>query len=127
VNASREAWLKEIDECETSNLDQCKNEEESEGLELNDEVLFKRFCFLVEFYGNVLMTGCFTWRLISTDLYLRPGQIECFQELIKITNLPVNEDKSYSEKDELTANLELIFVYTKSQHSVNFYFLKMQN
>jgi hypothetical protein len=63
VNTARENWLNEIDDCEKSNLSEIKE------IEIEET---KIFCFLIEFYGDVLESGRFTWRLISTDMYHVP-------------------------------------------------------
>jgi hypothetical protein len=86
VNAAREKWIVEIKECLEFNIAQCAPDEEDE-LRLQDDLeLFKKFCFIFEFYADVLSSGCFTWRFVSTDTYLRPGQIACFEELLKFSN-----------------------------------------
>jgi hypothetical protein len=77
VNEAREKWITEIKECLEFNISHCKEHD------LEDEVLFKRFCFLIEFHGDAMISGRFTRRLVSTDMFLRPGQIQCFQEMIK--------------------------------------------
>jgi hypothetical protein len=86
VNKARLEWLKEIEDCLKFNISKC-TETKEDAPPIEDTELFERFCFLIEFNGDVLMSGRFTWRLISTDMYLRPGQIEFFQEVLKFTNI----------------------------------------
>jgi hypothetical protein len=82
LNKAREEWFKEADECEASNIAELAKREDRD-LELNDEKLLKRFCFIFEFHGDVLETGCFTWRFVSTNMYMSPHQIACFQMMIR--------------------------------------------
>ena len=51
---------------------------------IEDSELFKRYCFLIELSLDNLETGDFSWRLISTDLWLSEEQIACFQVMIKL-------------------------------------------
>jgi hypothetical protein len=81
LNKAREGWFKEADECEESNLAELERRENKD-LNLDDKELLKRFCFIFEFHGNVLETGCFTWHFVSTDTYMSPVQIACFQAMI---------------------------------------------
>jgi hypothetical protein len=81
LNKAREEWFNEADECETSNLAELEKREERD-TELQDDQLLTRFCFIFEFQGDVLDTGCFTWHFVSTDTYMTPGQIACFQAMI---------------------------------------------
>jgi hypothetical protein len=89
TNKARREWLKEIDACLRFNISQCRENEEGKP-PIEDSELFKCFCFLIELMGDVLTSGRFTWRLVSTDMYLRPGQIEIFQEVLKFTNIDHN-------------------------------------
>jgi hypothetical protein len=82
VNKAREKWVKEIDKCEVDNLADLEKREDRE-LDLEEEILLKCFCFIVEYLGDVLETGCFTWRFISTDAYMSFEQIACFQVMIE--------------------------------------------
>jgi hypothetical protein len=81
LKKTRERWFREVDECEASNLAELEKSEDRD-LDLEDGKLLKRFCFLFEFHGDVLETGCFTWRFVSTDRYVSPSQIACFQAMI---------------------------------------------
>jgi hypothetical protein len=81
LNKAREEWFKEADECEASNLAELEKRKDRD-LELDDEKLLTRFCFIFEFNGDVLKTGCFTWHFVSTDIYMSPSQIACFQAMI---------------------------------------------
>jgi hypothetical protein len=81
LNKAREDWFIEADECEKSNLVELDNLDDRD-LELADKKLLKRFCFIFEFHGDVLETGCFTWRFVSTDRYVSSSQIACFQVMI---------------------------------------------
>jgi hypothetical protein len=78
LNKAREEWIKEVDECEESNLAELENSENRDLMQ-GDDNLLKRFCFIFEYRGDVLETGCFMWRFISTDTFLSPSQIACFQ------------------------------------------------
>jgi hypothetical protein len=82
VNKAREEWINEINECEAENLAELEKREDRD-LELNEEILLKHFCFIVEYLGDVLETGCFTWRFISTDTYMSLEQIAIFQVMIQ--------------------------------------------
>jgi hypothetical protein len=81
LNKAREDWFIEADECEAFNLAELENLDDRD-LELSDKKLLKRFCFIFEFHGDVLETGCFTWRFVSTDKYVSPSQIARFQVMI---------------------------------------------
>jgi hypothetical protein len=85
LNKAREEWFKEADECEASNIAELENSKDRD-LELDDEKLLTRFCFIFEFPGDVLETGCFTWRFVSTDTYMSPSQTNCFQMVIYCLN-----------------------------------------
>jgi hypothetical protein len=56
LNKAREEWFKEADECEASNLAEELEQREDRDLELDDEKLLTRFCFIFEFNGDVLKT-----------------------------------------------------------------------
>jgi hypothetical protein len=83
INKVREEWIREIDECQEHNLAELKNNNDHHML-LEDEHLFKRFCFIIQFYGHIYkpLTGLLTWRFFSTDMFLRPGQIACFESML---------------------------------------------
>ena len=78
LNSQREKWIAEIRECEEFNLTECGDNKEK----IEESELFKRFCFLFEWPGNVLETTQFTWRLISTDKWLSEKQIDCFSLIL---------------------------------------------
>ena len=78
LNLTREEWIAEIRECETFNLAHCQHNKEP----IQDKILFKRFCFIFEWNRNVLNDGLFTFRLISTDMFLSENEIRCFQVVI---------------------------------------------
>jgi hypothetical protein len=80
INKVREAWLKEIRECEEQNLSLLL---ENETQLIPNEERCKRFCFLVEVVMYTTENCPFCWRLVSTNRYLKPGEIKCFQELLK--------------------------------------------
>jgi hypothetical protein len=82
LNKAREGWFKEADECEAINLAELEIREDRD-MELDDEKLLQRFCFIFEFYDDVLETGCFIWRFVSTDTYMNPRQIGCFKVMIE--------------------------------------------
>jgi hypothetical protein len=81
INKLREEWLKEVDECEAHNMADVEKRDDKD-LELTNAELFKRFCFVFEFNGDVTETGRFTGRFISTDTYLSPNQVACFQVVV---------------------------------------------
>jgi hypothetical protein len=124
INEAREEWIKEADECQAHNLAELMENENKDSL-IQDEELFKRFCFLIYSYSGVQTTGCFTGRFISTDVYLRPGQVKCFQELLKFTS---NGNKYLAEqemdREQVIESLEKIFFCVKSYEEVfgNFFF-----
>jgi hypothetical protein len=96
VNAMREKWIKVIRECEAFNILHCQEDEAGkEPLQKSD--IFKKFCLLFENKGDVLVSGRFTWRLlVIPDTYLSPGQIMCFQELMRIIKNSQNVDQNLS-------------------------------
>jgi hypothetical protein len=74
--------LKEIEECQAYNLSFLNEDKGEESLPM--EQLFKRFCFPINMSFNVFASiDEFNYRFISTDKYLSPDQIKCFQEVIK--------------------------------------------
>jgi hypothetical protein len=104
INKAREEWIKEADECQAFNLAELeKNKRKDE--QITDEELFKRHCFLIKSCAD-LQTGCFTGRFISTDVYLRPGQIECYEKLLGFAS----NGKIYFSNKQLAKNLDSIFV-----------------
>jgi hypothetical protein len=113
INSVREKWLQEIKDCEEFNISECV-ESGAKSSKNDDEFLFKRFCFLIEFNGDVLQTGRFIYRLISTDKYLRPGQIECFEVILKFTNLNTAPKNAFVHQYE--QNLDRLFV-TRDRHT----------
>jgi hypothetical protein len=82
LNNAREGWFKEANECEASNLAELEKREDRD-LNLTDKKLLKRFGFIFKFYGDVIETGCFIWRFVSTDKYLSPRQIASFQVMVE--------------------------------------------
>jgi hypothetical protein len=106
INKAREEWVKESDECQAYNLTELE-ENENQDEPIADEQLFKRSCFIIHLNVDFQTTGCFTGRFISTDMYLRPGQIECFQELLKFK---FDYDyKQMTDKETLRISLFKIF------------------
>jgi hypothetical protein len=106
INKSREECINEINECEAEDLDELEKNEKRH-IFLDDEVLFKRFCFIFQFLGDVLTTGRFTWHFISTDMFLRPGQVECFQELVKfIPSIDAGHEYTFKSQAE---SLKMLF------------------
>jgi hypothetical protein len=114
VNAARNAYIAEIRACETYNMSLLKENNGHErsfdepqtrppkksrlemDVAVNDErarteLLFKRFCFIIELEKRSVEDQ-FCWRLFSTDRYLTPAEIICFQELLKFTDLCTNLD-----------------------------------
>jgi hypothetical protein len=137
INNAREAWIKEADECQAYNLAALEMNENKDEL-VADEQLFKRFCFLINSNADLETTGCFTGRFISTDVYLRPGQIKCFQELLKFTSIKnyylyeqmLFEQTSECYEEMLTKSLNTIFQSVKTYEDVSQYYLldlKYQN
>jgi hypothetical protein len=87
ANKAREEWVREIDQCEVDNLAKLEKRKDRD-LDLEDETLLKRFCFVFEFKTYVSNeTICFTpplaWRFISTDTLMSPDQIACIQVMIE--------------------------------------------
>jgi hypothetical protein len=111
VNKAREEWIKEIDECEAHNLAELEENENKDEL-ITDEKLFKRFCFLIHSYANFNATY-FTGRFISTDKYLKPGQIECFQELLKFAS---SENIFFSEEQLFKSLMSLKHIARYVEH-----------
>jgi hypothetical protein len=112
LNKAREEWFMEADECEASNLAELEKRENRD-LELDDEKLLKRFCFIFEFHGDVLQTDCFTWRFVSTDTYMTPGQIACFQAMIEYLCCEIVDYAKEPQPGH--ENFEMLFVVTKSE------------
>jgi hypothetical protein len=112
INKAREEWIEEADECQAYNLVKL-NENENKDELITAEQLFVRFCFLIHSYADVETTGFFTGRFVSTDVYLRPGQIECLEELLKFTS----RENIFFSKELLLKSLGKIFdvVETYSQ------------
>jgi hypothetical protein len=115
ANAARDAYIAEIRECEAYNMSLLTDEKDDKldepqqqitqpkEPELNPavaatdenasiELLFKRFCFIIELYKGRVGDEHFSWRLFSTDRYLTPAEIISFQELLKFT---VNDTRNY--------------------------------
>jgi hypothetical protein len=105
LNKAREEWFKEADECESSNLAELEKRKDRD-LELDDENLLKRFCFVFEFEGDVLETGCFTWRFFSTDIYMSPSQIACFQVMIDFLD---KDNCNYAQVPHGLESVRLLF------------------
>jgi hypothetical protein len=112
LNKAREEWFKETDECETSDLAELEKREDRD-LELDDEKLLTRFCFIFEFQGDVLETGCFTWRFVTTDTYMTPGQISCFQAIIEYTCCEILDNAR--ELPPGLENFKMLFKGAKSE------------
>jgi hypothetical protein len=89
VNAAREQWFNEHDTCLKFNFDELEKRDDK-NLLLEEKQLFKRFCFIFQVHGNVLHSGRFTWRFISTDMYLSPGQIVCFETALIFNKIDYN-------------------------------------
>jgi hypothetical protein len=127
INKVREEWIKEADECQAHNLAELEKNENKDEL-ITDEQLFKRHCFLIYSYADVKTTGCFTGRFISTDVYLRPGQVECFQELLKYTSKRnLNLYEQAFDRKQLDRSLGKIFGSVKifeEVYIVEYFFIK---
>jgi hypothetical protein len=81
ANETRDTYIEEINACRSHNLSVLDKNQSEEPLTI--EQLYPRFCFLVEHFSTQIHSGRFGWRLVSTDKYLTPGQIECFQSILK--------------------------------------------
>jgi hypothetical protein len=122
INKAREEWIKEADKCQAYNLAELEENENKDEL-IADEQLFKRFCFLVYSCLDLRTTGCFTWRFISTNVYLRPGQLECFQELLKFTSSGKEKwNALLRNKKQTVESLNKIFVDVEIYEQVSEYF-----
>jgi hypothetical protein len=111
INRVREEWIAEIDKCQEHNLAELKKNKDNHML-LEDENLFKRFCFIIQFYGDTLSTGRLTWRFFSTDTYLRPGQIVCFESMLSLnfqTNISDDFEILCRQKNNFQ-NLKRLFI-----------------
>ena len=80
INLVREDYIKEARDCEAYNLSLL----DGQVVRLSNEERVKRFCFLIESFTDPAMSALFSWRLVSTDMYLTSGQIICFQALINL-------------------------------------------
>jgi hypothetical protein len=122
INKAREEWITEMNECQDHNLAELEKNEKNDEL-IADEQLFKRHCFFINLSAVFHTSGCFTGRFISTDVYLRPGQIECFQELLRFTG---GENKHlWAQKldnEQLMNSLNKIFVSVKLFNDVSRYY-----
>jgi hypothetical protein len=108
VNATRDVYIAEIRACEAYNMSLLiKNNDHELGESqqwttqpnkpelatavtvmdenASTELLFKRFCFIIELYKESVGDEQFNWRLFSTDRYLKSGEIISFQEMLKFT------------------------------------------
>jgi hypothetical protein len=108
VNATRNVYIAEIRSCEAYNMSllnvnndsvleessqQTKQPNKPESAmnvtvvdeNASTELLFKRFCFIIELYKDSVENEHFSWRLFSTDRFLKPGEITSFQEMLKFT------------------------------------------
>jgi hypothetical protein len=129
INKVREEWIKEADECQAHNLAELEMNENKDEL-IADKELFKRYCFLIFSNVDLETTGCFTGRFISTDVYLRPGQIDCFQELLKFTSIK-NKYLHLQDihKEQTLMNLETIFECVEIEDKVSgfVFFFEIKN
>jgi ABC-type Zn uptake system ZnuABC Zn-binding protein ZnuA len=90
INKARDEWIKEVNECQAYNLAKLKENEDKDEL-ITDQQLFVCFCL----YSYIGTRTC-KQEATSTDVYLRPGQIKRFQELLKFTssrNIFFNEEQ----------------------------------
>jgi hypothetical protein len=118
INKARETWIKEADECQDHNLTELEENENKDSL-IQDEELFKRFCFLINSNADLQTTGCFTGHFISTDVYLRPGQVECFQELLKYSRSENSYLKAQTmDKEQMARSFDKIFFSVKIYEEV---------
>jgi hypothetical protein len=108
VNAAREQWFNEHDKCLKFNIDKLEKREDKHLL-LEEKELFKRFCFIFQVPGDVLFSGRFTWRFISTDMYLSPGQIVCFETAL-VFHQPNNDLIRFHYKKFLSHFLKRLFM-----------------
>jgi hypothetical protein len=119
VNEMRERWLKVIRECEAYNILNCQeNEVGKEPLQKSD--LFKKFCVLFEKNGDVPEHGQFTWRLlVLPNTYLSPGQVVCFQEIMKIIQSRSNHYKNHQRVPVTRNSFNRIFVKMSTDREVS--------
>jgi hypothetical protein len=109
VNEMRDNWLKVIRECESYNLLHCRENEEGKA-PLQKSDLFKQFCLLFETNTNVISSGRFTWHLlVIPNIYLSPGQIVCFQELMRIIEATENRSLAYEKVPLWQNSIDKIF------------------
>jgi hypothetical protein len=96
----RETWIKDIRECEAYCLSFLNEQVEP----LPNEVRFKKFCFVIELFTDHLEDNQFHWRLVCTDMYLRPGQIRSFQELLKFMDVSVYSERCDPRRSSRVVN-----------------------
>jgi hypothetical protein len=115
INKAREEWIKEVDECELSNLAELEKREDRD-LELEEDNLLKRFCFIFEYPGDVLQTQCFTWRFVSTDTFISPRQIACFQLMVSCLGFECGKYHSLFKFPYRFGGLEILFKLTTNKN-----------
>jgi hypothetical protein len=119
INKAREGWIKEADWCQAYNLGALEMNENKDEL-ITEDQLFKRFCFFIYSDVDLYTSDFFTQSFISTDVYLRPGQIECFQELLKYNKIENNDLKVQTvDEDQMIRSLDKIFVDVKKYEEVS--------
>jgi hypothetical protein len=130
ANKAREEWVKEIDECEVDNLAELEKRKDRD-LDLEDETLLKRFCFVFKFRSYyVHETGSFTWplawRLISTDKFMSPDQIACIQMMIECAEFDSDDVETVRRSQINSRSLDLLFDNDNKEVRYNIiYFLKI--
>jgi Leucine-rich repeat (LRR) protein len=119
LNKQREAFLSEINECQDFNLKALSNKEIKPDQELNNEDLFPKFCFFIEYVKkkndsieiDQQVAEEIGLRLIVTDKYLTEGQIECYEKVFNSIQLA---DINAERRDQVFKSLgEYLFEKVK--------------
>jgi hypothetical protein len=98
INDARSVWISETYKCQEDNLAELEKNTDSHAL-LEDEQLFKCFCFVIQFYDDMCDEARhFKLRFFSTDMFLKPGQIECFEAVLNLVN-PIYYTKTINRKE----------------------------
>jgi hypothetical protein len=118
ANAARLVYIAEIRACEAYNisllrenndhkLDESQQQNRTQPTVVaSTELLFKKFCFIIQLYKSSVEDEHFSWRLFSTDRFLSPGEINSFQEILKFT---IEQNKANCYLNLAKCSLERLF------------------
>jgi hypothetical protein len=112
INAKRDAFIKEIRECEAFSLQAIVDSPRKDDKDIPNDQLFAKFCFLIQTRRDDNHYNM-EHRLVVADKFFSPGQIKCLQ-----ASLMQSESLSTDEMQALFFDSKTLVNFLRSKTTV---------